>query len=46
MAAEQMPNASFPTTMIKNCDTSFRFGLMELFCDDNQPSTLTPQKLS
>ena len=55
MAAEQMPNASFSTTIIEKCDTgtildvaipSFRFGWMELFNDDNQPSTLTPRKLS
>ena len=55
MAAEQMPNASFSTTIIEKCDTgtildvaipSFRFGWMELFSDDNQPSTLTPRKLS
>jgi hypothetical protein len=56
MAAEQMPNASFSTTIIEKCDAGtildvaspsfFRFGWMELFSDDNQPSTLTPRKLS
>ena len=55
MAAKQMPIASFSTTIIEKCDAgtildvaipSFRFGWMELFSDDNQPSTLTPRKLS
>jgi hypothetical protein len=55
MAAEQMPNASFSTTIIEKCDVgtifdvaipSFRFGWMKLFSDDNQPSTPTPRKLS